>query len=183
MNLNRILVAAALVATSILTSCDSVEPGDGGGENELITRVTLTLTPQGGGTPVTATYADADGDGILDPGEFTTLALRAGTTYTGAVTFASPDEDVTAEVRAEAAAHQVLFTPSSGVAGRLTITVTDRDANNLPLGLQFTASVSAGAEASGTLRVVLAHYEGVKQAGIPSGEADFDGAFPVTITP
>jgi hypothetical protein len=183
MNAFRFLPLLLLGLTVTVAACDSTEPDPGAGEGELITRVVLTLTPQGGGTAATATYNDANRNGLIEAGEFTTLALRAGATYSGTVTFASPDEDVTAEVRAEAEAHQVLYTPGGGAAGRLTITVTDRDRNSLPLGLQFTAAVSGGTAATGTLRVVLSHYEGVKQAGVPSPEADFDGAFPVTINP
>jgi hypothetical protein len=184
MNHFRFFPLPLLALACTLTACDSTRPDDDAGENELITRVVLTLTPQGGGAAATATYNDANRNGLIEASEFTTLALRAGTTYSGTVTFASPDEDVTAEVRAEAESHQVLYTPGGGVAGRLTITTTDRDRNSLPIGLQFNAAVSGGAAATGTLRVVLSHYEGeVKRAGVPSTEADFDGAFPVTINP
>ena len=62
---------------------------------------------------------------------------------------------------------------------------TDRDASSKPLGLATTATVTAGAAATGTLRVVLYHYDAAsrKQAGVAGDEADFDGTFPVTITP
>lgn len=180
-HLQTILLALPLVA---LAACDSTDPGDGAGEGELITRVTITLTPTNSGAVATATYNDANRNGVIDNGEFTTLNLRASTSYTGTITFAGPDEDVTAEVRAEADDHQVIYTPGGGAAGRVSITTTDRDGNNLPLGLQFTAAVTGGAAATGTLRVALWHYDGIpKQAGVPSAEADFDGAFPVTITP
>ncbi len=177
------LLPAALVALTV-AACDTA-PDDGAGENELITAVTLTFTPAGGGTPATATYRDANGDGLVQASEFTTLALRAGTTYTGTVTFADGSEDVTAEVRAESDAHQVLYTVGGGATGRLTVAATDTDATGKPIGLATTATVTSGAAASGTLRVVLAHYDppSTKTAGVASGEADFDGTFPVALAP
>ena len=183
MRLTSLLPTAALVALTI-AACDTA-PDDGAGENELITAVTLTLTPTGGGTAATATYRDANGDGLVQSSEFTTLALRAGTTYTGSVTFADGSDDITAEVRSESDAHQVLYTVGGGAAGRLTVTAADSDANGKPIGLSTTAAVTTGAAASGTLRVVLAHYDppSTKAAGVASGETDFDGTFPVTIAP
>ena len=177
-------LALLAVGALVLSACDT-DPGDDAGENELITRVTLTMSPQGGGAAVTAAYNDANGDGLAQPGEFTALALRAGTVDTGAVAFHCPGEDVTAEVRAEADEHQVVYTAAGGVAGRLSVVATDRDASSKPLGLATTATVTAGAAATGTLRVVLYHYDAAsrKQAGVAGDEADFDGTFPVTITP
>ena len=176
-------LALLAVGALVLSACDT-DPGDDAGENELITRVTLTMTPQGGGAAATAEYRDANGDGLIQAGEFSTLTLRAGTTYTGAIAFFDGSEDVTVEVRAESDEHQVVYTAGGAAAGRLTVTATDRDANGKPIGLATTAAVTAGAAASGTLRAVLYHYEAVsaKQAGVPGNDADFDGTFPVALT-
>lgn len=171
----------------VLSGCDSNEPDEGAGEEEFITRVVLTLTPQGGGTAVTAVASDPDGDGTNI--QFTTLSLRAGTTYTGALTFFDDlnDEDVTEEIEEEDDAHRVFYTPGGGVASRLAVTVTDRDENGLPVGLDFTVAVSAGAAATGTLNLQLAHYDGVDKRASdtaqnrPGTETDIDVTFPVAI--
>ncbi len=182
--MHRRLSPLALAALLLASGCDSVAPDESAGDNELVTHVTLALTPVGGGALTTATYDDANHDGQLDAAEFTPLALKAGTSYTGVVTFESPAGDVTSEILAESAVHQVLYTPGGGAAGRLVVTGTDTDANGLPVGLQVRAAVTGGSATTGTLRVVLSHYDReVKQAGVPSSEADFDGVFSVTITP
>ncbi len=173
------LVMALLI---VLPGCDSGEPDDGAGERELITRVTLTLTPMAGGTPIEAVAEDPDGDGAnltIDP-----IQLVPGTTYLGTIELYDGvnDEDITAEVEEEADEHQFWYTAEGGIAGRVTVAVTDTDANGLPLGLAFTVTVTAGDAASGTLNVVLSHYdEGPKNGTDRSDESDIDIDFPVTL--
>ena len=66
--------------------------------------------------------------------------------------------------------------------GRVTVTITDQDDNGLPVGLNFTVEVSAGAAASGTLRVVLSHFDDDPKDGMTmSDETDVDVTFPVNI--
>lgn len=177
----RLLPATALLLG--LAACDTT-PDDTAGEGELITAVTLTLTPSGGGTPVTATFRDTNGDGLVQSTEVGTVRLLAGATYTGALTLAGPDGDLTAEVQGEADAHQVVYTVGGGAASRVTITITDRDGAEKPLGLATTMAASSGSLVSGTLRVVLYHYEDTsrKVAGIAGSEADVDLTFPLVVT-
>ncbi|MCU0625995.1 MAG: hypothetical protein MUF21_05840 [Gemmatimonadaceae bacterium] len=179
-------VAAPAALLLALAGCgdSSTEPG---GESELITRVTLTLTPQGGGAAQTAVINDPDGNGPQAPQAQTgTLSLARGTTYTGTVRFenavASPIEDITAEVRAEANEHRVFYTASTtGV----TITTTDTDGQNRPLGLAFTAAVGAtAAQGAGTARVLLCHYDSSPKVGTATsctGETDIDLTFAYTV--
>ncbi|MEZ4696908.1 MAG: hypothetical protein R2832_10875 [Rhodothermales bacterium] len=62
--------------------------------------------------------------------------------------------------------------------------ITDTDENSLPVGLEFTVTVSSGAAATGTLNVVLSHYDDVVKNGTTrSDESDIDIDFPVTIAP
>jgi hypothetical protein len=184
--------ATALAAALLLAACgdSSTAPG---GENELITRVTLTLTPAAGGTPLTAYIDDADGNGPQSPSaQVGALALRAGTTYTGTVKFenrlASPIEDITEEVEEEANEHRVYYTVAGGLAGSgLTITTTDRDPQGRPLGVTFSAVAGSGAAGqSGTLRVVLCHYDDrpkVASSTSCQGETDIDVLFSASATP
>jgi len=167
--------------TVVFAACDSTEPEDEGpGEEELITRVVLTLT--GGGQTVTATANDPDGDGTNF--QIGTLTLTAGTTYTGSVKVFDDinNEDVGEEIEEEDDEHQFFYTAGGGASGRVTVTITDQDENGLPVGLNFTLAVSAGDAASGTLRVILSHYdEGPKDGINMSDETDVDVTFPVNI--
>ena len=191
----------ALVAALMLTfaACDSNEPDpdDGAGEEEVITLVRLALTPQGGGTAITAD-ATFDEAGVLQ--NAATLALQAGTTYDVTIdlqnTLEDPPESITAEIRDEESdAHRFFYTPEGGVADQLIVANLDTDPNGDPLGLSFDLLVSDGDAASGTLRVKLRHYE--EDADLPTDkrndtatapevpgvvENDVNVAFPVTIT-
>ena len=79
--------------------------------------------------------------------------------------------------------HQFFYVAGGDAASRLTVTVTDEDGNALPLGLAFTVEVSDGAAATGTLRVVLSHYDDGPKDGVNmSDESDVDLTFPVMIS-
>ena len=159
-----------------------------GGESEVISRVTLTLTPSNGGAALPTYIDDADGKGPTAPSAQVAIpALVRGVTYTGTVKFEnrlkSPAEDITTEVQAEANEHRVFYTITSGSG--VTVTTTDVDAQNRPLGLRFSKAVAAGATAGAT-RVVLCHYDSapkVASATSCTGETDIDLTFAHTIAP
>ncbi|MEM1128803.1 MAG: type 1 periplasmic binding fold superfamily protein [Bacteroidota bacterium] len=165
----------------VLAGCDSNEPDDDGpGETELITRVVLTLT--GGGETISATANDPDGDGTNF--QIDDIILTAGTTYTGSFEIADDinGEDITAEIEEENAEHQFFFTVGGAASSRVTVTINDQDENNLPVGLDFTVAVSDGDASSGTLRVILSHYDDEPKNGTDrSDETDFDITFPIAI--
>jgi hypothetical protein len=156
-----------------------------GGESEVISRVTLTLTPSSGGTALTAYIDDSDGNGPTAPSaQVGTLALTRGVTYTGTVKFenrlANPVQDITKEVEEEANEHRVFYTVT---ATGVTVTTTDVDGQNRPLGLRFSKVVSNTATA-GTLRVVLCHYGNTaKQAAATTctGDTDVSQLFTFTV--
>lgn len=183
----RWLWIIASLSLIVATGCEEDNPAAPEPENpqELITKVTLTLTPAGGAA-ATATFSDPDGDGG-NPPTIGALTLRAGTTYTGTIELLdetkNPAENITEEVEEESDVHQFFYTPEGGIAGRVTVTIADRDNNNLPVGLEYTVTVTAGAAANGTLNVVLSHYdESPKNGTTPSDESDIDIDFPVNIT-
>jgi hypothetical protein len=167
----------------VLGGCgdSSTEPG---GETEVISRVTLTLTPPAGAA-LSAFIDDADGNGPGAPSaQQGALALARNTTYTGTIRFENrlenPPEDITTEVQAEANEHRVFYTVSG--AG-VTVTATDTDGQGRPLGLRFTTAVGA-TPAAGTITVVLCHYDNVaKPASATSctAETDINVAFNYTI--
>ncbi len=161
LRLIRAVTFAAILGVT-LSACDSNEPdGDGAGEEEVITLVTLTLTPQGGGAAmdVDAVFDEA---GVLQSVE--TIMLTAGTTYDVSVdllnTLETPAESITEEIRDEEPhAHQFFYTAEGAVSDNIAITNLDTDPNGDQLGLTFDIAVTGGAGESGQFRLKLRHYE------------------------
>lgn len=185
--MKRFLFLLSLTLLIILPACDSTEPDDpGAGEEELITRVVLTLT--GGGQTLSATADDPDGDGVGIQAD--TITLQTGTTYTGRIAVFNDlatdaeEQDITAEIRAEADEHQFFYTVGgdAAVQDAVTITLTDQDENGLPVGLDFTVAVAEAGPGTGTLNVVLSHYDDAPKNGTDrSDETDIDVTFPLVV--
>lgn len=147
-------------------ACGSdVDNPDDTNENEVITKVTLTFTPSGGGTAIEAAFNDADGPGGAAP-VIDDITLSSSTAYDVTVTFTNgledPPEDITAEVEEESDEHQIFFTgsavegPASATANApLLQAYADQDANGNPVGLENT--IEARVAGSGTLTVTLRH--------------------------
>ncbi|MBA3396915.1 MAG: hypothetical protein H0T89_30070 [Deltaproteobacteria bacterium] len=159
---------------SLLAACG----GDGGPIDppELITTVTLTFTPTGGGTAVTAAFDDPDGPGgaapVIDPINLPAASYMLGVRFENGLE--TPPEDITIEVADEADQHQLFFIgtavngPASDRAGApLTHAYADRDANDLPVGLQNTITATAG---TGQLVVTLRHLPPVNGNPVKTAE-------------
>jgi hypothetical protein len=179
------LTLALTGALLAFTSCDDHDNEPHDDDEELITTLMLTMTPQGGGQPITATYRDLDGDGgipaVITPEQ---VVLQAGTTYNTTITVMDEshhEEDLTAEIREKGNEHQFFFVPSP--ATLLTVTATDRDSNNRPIGLEGTIQTSPSPQ-TGTLRVVLKHQPGglkTNNSNINTGGTDVDVLFNIRI--
>lgn len=188
MNTTRSLRSLALLALAgipFVTGCDSA--GESADEGEVITRVAFALTPAGGGA-VTATFDDANRNGIVDAGEVTGATLTAGTTYAASVSVFGPSGEITSEVVAEKNEHAFVLTPGGAAAARLNVTSADTDANGLPFRRASTVAVAGVEGGSASLRLELVHFgsEAAKKAaaGVPTAamERDLDVAFPITIS-
>lgn len=176
MRITRTFISLSLCASlSAIAACGD-DAADHGNENEVITTVTLTFTPEGGGTVVTAAFNDPDGDGG-DPPTVDPIDLVAGA-YTMTVTFENrledPPEDITAEVSDESDEHQIFFTGTAvtGPAGEqagapLTHAYSDTDANRLPVGLSNTITAAAG---TGELTVTLRHLPPVNDVAVKTAD-------------
>ena len=151
-------------------------------EDELITTVILTLTPDSG-DQVVLTTIDLDGDGPDEPVTTVVGNLSENTQYQGAVQFLNdtedPAEDITQEVIEEADEHQVFYTISEGL--NIQTTYEDQDSQGIPLGVQIT--LSTGAASEGSLSVTLRHEPVKPNDGLDSagGETDIATSFDVTI--
>ncbi len=185
---NPAAILLALALLSFVGGCRRTDNPTEPNEQESITTMRMTLTPTGGGAPVTAQWRDLDGAGG-NPPVITPLNLRVGTTYTGTVEVLdeskTPAENKTAEIRREANEHLFIYTVSGGAQGRVNITITDSDTSTppLPVGLQYRVEVTAGPAVSGNLRVVLYHYDRGRKTVNPSNEIDIDASFPLNVAP
>lgn len=158
------LLLSVLLVTMLSCDKEPVIPN----EEELITTVTYTLTPQGGGEDVVLFFEDLDGDGGDDP-TIIVENLAANTTYTGSLLLESIVEGVTENISEEVAEedleHQFFF--ATTVAG-LTVSYSDTDPEGNPVGL--ATEVVTGEAGSGTLTVTLRHEPNKSASGVAGGD-------------
>lgn len=173
-----IKVSTAIFTGSLLfSSCKKDDPKPVN-EEEVITTLIVNLTDVGTGTTESFFFRDPDGEGGNPPTAFDEINMEAGKEYECSVVVlnesVTPAEDITEEVAEEDTDHQFYFAPSGSSAN---VTVTDVDANGLPLGLESTWN--AGAPGTGTMTITLKHKPGEKNAGDPVsvGETDIEIAF------
>jgi hypothetical protein len=185
--LSRSVLSTFVVTTLLLNSCsDDPEPAN---EEEVITTLTVTLMPVGGGTTVTMKFYDEDGDGPIDPVYTYTPATPAGTSavlaankaYTATLELLNETEtpagNITEEIEEEAEDHIFCFTVTSA---NLTVTNRNLDGNALPVGLTSTWTTTTAN--TGTVNIVLRHQPGVKDGNCPGpGDTDIDVTFNVAI--
>lgn len=182
------LFAIPLLALALFSSCeeDDFIPQIVN-EEEVITKMTLTMTPVGGGTAVTLVTDDPDGDGPLAP-VVTGGTFLANTTYNGSIELLDESdptdvEDITEEVEEEDDEHQFFFSATGNVG---TITYSDADGDGNPVGLSF--QFVTGSATTGTLTVTLRHEPNKDAAGVSNGditnaggETDIEATFNVTV--
>jgi len=136
------------------------------------------------------TFSDPDGDGGQSPTILVSGPLSSNTEYSGGLTLlnsSNPDrpENVTAEVRAEAADHQFFYIPEDGLL--VTPVYTDSDNDGAPIGI--TTTLTAGDASSGSLRIILRHKPdksvtdvSITNPAAAGGETDIELTFPVTVS-
>jgi Trk K+ transport system NAD-binding subunit len=167
-------------------------------EEEIITDVVLTFTPVDGGTPITATAQDPDGEGPLDLEIVNDIELVESTEYTMTMTLTNSveGEDITEEIMEEDDEHMFFFAFTDEVftspAGDGNVdnrpdpvNYNDFDENNLPVGLFTNWETECGQEvATGTFRVILKHQPGIKSATttVDDGGTDVDLTWTVNVS-
>lgn len=190
------LLLLGFVFTSLfLTSCgDDDEPEEEEVE-EVITDVTLTFTPVGGGAAITATATDPDGEGAQGLAVDGPVNLAANTMYTLTIDLRNSieNESITEEIEEEDDEHMFFFSWTDGafsspmgngnVDNRAdAVNYADEDSGMLPLGLETTWTT--GDASSGSFRVILKHQpEGIKTATSTAndGESDIDISWTLNI--
>lgn len=166
---------------------------------ELITKVTLTFTPVGGGSAVVVSASDPDGDGIQSIAADGTIVLQQNQTYTLNISLfneladpTSPQYNITTEVEEEGDEHLFffawtnnLFSAPSGDGNiddrshELDYQDTDGE---YPIGLisQWHTILSTG---NGKFTIILKHQPNSKSATSSSedGETDLDLMFDLEV--
>lgn len=192
----------------LLSSCDDpAAPPPGAGDPENISRITITLTPAGGGTAITSSIIDPDGTSLpLPPGAPTaTLTLAKGVTYNATITLLNDIDpanviDITQEVEDEGNFHRFFYVitanaatprsanglPTTDATRLITIANLNNDTQTptpQPLGTTFQVTVAAGALSGATiLNVQLHHFESAKGDGTGTVfDTDLDVTFPVSV--
>jgi len=156
-------------------------------EEEVITTLTATLTPVGGGSDITLRSRDLDGDGPNTPVIEVLGTFMANSEYTGTLQVLneteSPAEDITLEVREEDEEHQFFFTPTNNI---VSVAYSDTDGNGNPVGISFRLTTSN--TGTGTLTITLRHEPNKAASGVSSGditnaggETDVEATFTITV--
>lgn len=163
------LIHVSFIAFAAVLSCNDSDDPIIINEEEVITTVTATLTPVGGGTIITLQSRDLDGDGPNVPVITISGNLAPNTTYSGAIEVlnetVTPPENITEEVEEEGDEHQFFFTPTNSV---VTVAYADMDINGDPIGIEFTLTTTNAS--SGNLTVTLIHEPNKNAAGVSSGD-------------
>lgn len=192
-------VMLAIASVIYLSGCDDDDPQKED-TPEMITEATLTFTPIGGGTTITVTATDPDGEGVQDLAVDGPINLTTNKTYTlkvelvnGLLEPSEPGYDITEEVEEESDEHMFFFAWTNNVFsdpsgdGNIDtraddVNYNDTDDNGLPLGLD-TSWTTVAASASGTFRIVLKHQPDLKSASstATTGESDIDLTFVINV--
>ncbi|NNM17629.1 MAG: type 1 periplasmic binding fold superfamily protein [Croceitalea sp.] len=168
----------------LFTSCsDDDETPEEVNEEEVITTMTVTLVPQGGGDTITLQSRDIDGDGPGAPEVTVSGSLDGNTTYTGGIVLlnetVTPAEDITEEVAEEDDEHQFFFQTTGSIA---SIVYGDTDGNGNPVGIIFTLNTDTAGAAS--ITITLRHEPKKPNDGTladAGGETDIAQTFNLVI--
>lgn len=184
----RLLTILSLVVILFSTSCKKDEPEDPEipNEEEVITTLIMTLTPDSSGNEIKLSFKDLDGDGGNNP-VITIDTLQVNTTYTAEIELLneteSPAEVITEEVEEEAEEHQFFY---DNTTSGLQVSYKDSDKDGNPVGLLTT--VMTGDSTQGTLTVTLRHEPNKSAAGVAAGditnaggETDIEVEFPIYV--
>lgn len=181
-----VLFISAFVLTACSNDDDNPEPVN---EEEVITTLTATLTPIGGGTAITLQTRDLDGDGPNSPFINVSDDLLANTTYIGSLEILneteSPAESINEEIEGEDDEHQFFYQLTNGLA---TFEYTDFDDDDNPIGLEFVMTTGA-TTGTDVLTITLRHEPikdatGVREGDITNadGETDIQAVFNITVS-
>jgi hypothetical protein len=155
MNLGKLLLAISMPLFFFACKKDHGEDHD----EEVITTLTVKLTPQTGGATLSFSFDDPDGPGGAAP-TIAPIVLAPNTIYNVSLELynktTNPVTNLTTEISAESNAHRFYYAPSAG--SNITVSNLNNDVNGIPFGL--TSTWTTGAPSQGTMKITLRHYGG-----------------------
>jgi hypothetical protein len=170
--MKNILFTLLIALLLVSISCQKEDP-EIPNEEELITTMIYTLTPEGGGNSVIFSFTDLDGDGGEEP-TIVAQPLAANTTYNAVIELLNeqetPAESISEEVDEEAEEHQFFYTST---LSSLTISYDDMDADGNPIGLK--TKVNTSGPGSGSLKITLKHEPSKSASGVSDGNIENAG--------
>jgi len=177
---NLKIMALALTAIFTFNSCSNDDSPVV--EEELITTLTATFVPVGGGQTITLTSKDLDGDGPDAPVITISGNFAVSTTYSGSVQFLNelenPAENITLEIEEKDLEHQIFYQVSNNLGN---FTYSDFDSAGKPLGLEFIFTTGANL-GTGNLTITLRHLLNKNAAGVSEGNiANADGSTDIEV--
>jgi len=198
-NNNLIFYLMFFLVIGLMVSCGDDDPVEMENEDEeIISRITLTFTPDNGEDAIVALWFDADGEGSGAP-MIDEIELEEGVSYSLSLeltnTLGSTDDDITSEIQEEAEEHMFFYSFTDGIFSDPTgngnvdnrsdaINYGDQDANGLPLGLLTNWTAGAHTDAPGEFNIILKHQpDGLKTANsdVTVGGTDVNVTFPLMI--
>lgn len=196
MKINNNIILSIFFVSLAVFSCKDNEIPEPENEEEIITDITLTFTPQAGGDVITAAAQDSDGEGPEELEVTANIALAPNTHYILTLNLENSieNESITDEIMQEDDEHMFFFGWTSGLFSDPTgdgnigennrgnpVNYTDEDDNGNPVGLETTWTT--GASGTGTFRVMLKHQPDIKTATSTSidGETDLDITWGITV--
>ena len=192
-HIRNYLLVGLIVTGGLFTSCGDDDAPAAENEEEVIDLVTLTFTPQGGGTPV---VAKAEGPGGINF-EYDVINLDINTTYDLSIMVENSEEgeNITEEIEEEDDEHMFFFSFTEDIfsdpAGNGNvdnrsddINYNDQDADGNPVGLATTWTTAGTSSSNGDFQVILKHQpDGIKTATSTStdGESDIELTWTINI--
>lgn len=182
---------ALVLSTTVLTSCSSDDDNPTPvNEEEVITTVRFTLTPEQPNEVVTFVSQDLDGDGPDAPIVDVIGTINPQIEYLGNVQFLNelddPAENITLEVLEEAEDHQVFYSILGGTNSTIQYNDLDSDGNPIGISTIFNAGDLA---MNNTLTITLRHEPNKNADGVSDGllanaggETDVAVTFPFDVT-
>ena len=180
-------LCAGVLAFASCTERDPASPPVTNEHDPPTTLIARFIAVDSTGNPVDTTTATVRDTTVVKgkPPVEGILTFKVNTLYLGEVFLLNetkqPPTDVTAEVDMDKEAHRFVWTPRNGIeGGRLQLQDFDRDGKGEVYGRTLRATVPPGPRASGTLNLVLRHYDSGDKSD-PVYDTDVDRDFPVVI--
>ncbi len=188
-NFKKPILWSLILGSSVLfNACDDHDHDDDDhkhDEGELINAVRLEFQhPSDSTANFFVTWSDEDGIGGNDPILPDTIFMVQDSIYAVKAHFYHMHhgkmDPINPEISAEAVDHLVCFTnTSTATVIHLEINRTDKDANNLELGLESTWKGLFAHD--GGITLSLKHQPGIKNGSCAIGETDVEVTFPYRV--